>query len=153
MRHRVGQIQEERPVLAALDEVKRLVGIALGDEPLVRFLLDHFLHAKQRQRGVVVRLPPRIVAHVVREGDSEVEIEAMARGQERLLVPEVPLPDQRGLIAHILEHLRNGDLVGIETLLIAREQHPLAFLVLVKTHTAGVASGQQGAAGGCAHTR
>ena len=147
------QVQEERTVLALLDELQGLLGIALRDQPLVGLLLDDLLHPQERKRRVPVGLAARVMTHVVRERDSEVVVEALPSGQEFALIAEVPLPDDGGLVAHILEDFGDCDLVRMQALLVAREQHPPALLVLVHAYATRVAPGHQGAARGCADVR
>ena len=43
VRHRVGQIKEERFVLIAFDELDRLVGISPGDGPLIDWHFEDFV--------------------------------------------------------------------------------------------------------------
>ena len=131
VRHGVRQIQEERAFLVFLDKRQGLLGVALGNQPLVGLVFDHLFSAQQGQRRVAVRLPPRIVAHVVGKRYSKVRVEPMSGRQERTLVAQVPLAHAGRLVAHRLQRLGQCDFVRIETLSVARKQNPLPFLALI----------------------
>ena len=122
----VRQVEEEGPVLVGVDELDGLVRVALRRAVLVdRGLDDRLVRASAAAAGVL-RLP---VAHVVAVGDAEVVVEALPRGQELRLVAEVPLADARRGVAPGLEQLGDGDLLGVEALAAAREEHEAAILV------------------------
>jgi len=80
-------------------------------------------------------------AHVVAIWDSEIVVEAVAGGEERRLVAEVPFSDAAGGVALLFQDFGNCDFVWIEALVFNREEDALAVGVLVHIDAFGVAAG------------
>ena len=62
-------------------------------------------------------------AHVIRVRDAEVAFETLRGGQEFRLITEMPFADAGGGVAVLLQHLRDGDLLRIQTDRSSREEH------------------------------
>ena len=147
VRHRVRQVDKERPVLVGRDEADRLLGVPPGQRVLIDGELDDPCPAKQRRSGPAVvrrQLPKlllgepvspedvggelhgRVGAHVVGIRDAEIGVETLVGRQELLLVTQVPLADAGGGVAACLEQLGDGHLAGVQPDLVPRKQHPEA---------------------------
>ena len=144
MNHRVGNVQEERLPVVAIDESQRLLRVPPGEE---RLILGHLAHhvavAQQRQGRVIAWIERHERTHVVRVGQSEVIVEAVIVGQELGLVAQMPLPDYPRGIAALLEHFRDRELVGVDSLRIGRHENRVPEAGL-KSVADGIASGHQG---------
>ena len=113
VRHRVGDVQEERLVLVRPDELHRPLGVLRGELRLVlglhvrvggRLVLD------ERQRRVALGPLGVVRPHVVGVRQAEVRVEPVAGRQEPRVVAEVPLAHHAGGVALRLEELREGRL-------------------------------------------
>ena len=122
----VRHVEEEGRVLGALDELKRLLGVARRQGLQHRGLLEGLGVVHQGPRG-----------HVVGVGDAEVFVEAALRRQVLRLMAEVPLADAHGLVA--LRFQQGGERgLGLgETGLIRRHEH------VGHAGSGGVAAGEQ----------
>ena len=133
--HRVGQVQEERPVAVRLDERHRLFGVAPRDRVLVGGALDHPLvphdgdvpvvDPRVEHRGPAPgarRHPP---VHVVRVGDAEPRVEAVPGRQVLGQVAEMPLADDAGGVTRVPQRLGQGDLPGRQPRAGIGEEDPL----------------------------
>ena len=69
---------------------------------------------------MVARVERHERAHVVRIRQAEVVVEAVIVGEELGLVAEVPLADDPGGVAALLEDFRNRDFVRMDALRITR---------------------------------
>ena len=109
MRHRMGEVEEERALLIGGDEVESLLGKAFGEEPLVhaRVNLTAVLVDRQGWCFVVPAVCSRV--HVVGIWDAEEVIEALViRHQFVLCMAEVPFADARRRVAPFLEQFSDG---------------------------------------------
>ena len=104
VRHRVGEVDEEGALAVRLDEGHGAPAVLAGQLRLVGVHREHGVARVERQRR---ELHPLRVArpHVVRVGEAEVVVEAVARREKRRQVPEVPLAVDRGRVAAALQHL------------------------------------------------
>ena len=112
------EIEEERLTAMLPDEALRFFRVAFGQRLLLDGTLDDLAVAEQRHRPVLgARIARQVAAgsntfgeaHVVRVGQAEVLVEALAVGQERGQVAEVPLADDHRLVAACFEQLRDRD--------------------------------------------
>ena len=126
MRKGVRHVEEEGRVFGALDELKRLLGVARCQSLQHRGLLQRL--------GVVHQGPRR---HVVGIRDAEVFVEAAFRRQVLRLMAEVPLADAHGLVALRLEHGGESGLRIGETGLVRRHED------VGHAGAGGVAAGEQ----------
>ena len=115
MRHRVGNVEEERLIIGLLDELDGALSEARGQGALVDWVLDLSRVLIQPQRNVGLH-PGRL--HVVRIRQSEPVVEARADGQVFFAgVAEMPLSHHAGAVAGGFERLRQrefavGDAAG-----------------------------------------
>ena len=105
MRHRVGEIQEERPIVLLHPVEKRAgaLGVPGGEGRLILWgdiVVDDPLAIEQRQRRIAPRSRLGVVGpHVVGIGEPEPFVEAVTGGKERRVVAEMPLPHHAGAVA------------------------------------------------------
>ncbi len=147
----MGEVEEERLVLVAFDERDGAFGVAGGELALIGggdLGVDHPVIFYQRQVGVGV-LVPRFVdvggmerPHVVRVGQAEVFIEAVAGGEELRVMAEVPFADGGGGVALGAEQFAEGEFAIGDAVPGIRAEGA------VDADAVRVASGEQGGAGG-----
>jgi len=104
----MSEVEIERPILAAGDEVDGFLGIKLHHAalPLPVHQLDDLLIAKEgndRNLGLGA-----LLEHVVRVGDAEIVIETLPGRQEFGLIAQVPLPDHLGDITFFFKSFGNS---------------------------------------------
>ena len=141
MHHRVRKVEEEGFVLVRIDEANGLLGIALGEGGLVGGVFDDLLTTKERHPvallvaffeirpgepaadyDVICKLVGRVDPHIVGVGDPVVVFKTLVGRQAGRQMAEVPFPDAGSSVARILEHIGNGDLVGMQTLAAVGEE-------------------------------
>jgi len=162
MRHRVGKVQEKRPLPPLADDPQRLLYEAPGQRVLVRGALDHSPVAHQRnvppgriRLGIHSREVPRPVlpdVHVVGIGNPEIAVEAMVQRQVARGVAQVPLADNGGRVTLFTQRLRKGDFPLGQAAGGPGIKHPPG---RVSTHPAAhrQAPGQDRRSAGCADRR
>ena len=137
MREAVGKVEEKRLILVGPDKFDALVGVAPGDRMLVgrtlndlRVLYDR--HIVLLDWSNVVGIFPRSLpvigkapagVHVIGVGNAPVRIKAVGNRKELGKMPQVPLADRRGGVAHTLEALGNRHLALLQPSLGIREKH------------------------------
>ncbi len=142
VRHGVRQVEKKRLGLVLLDEPNSLCSVTLGEQTLVRLLLNHLLHPQQRQRRITV-FHATGPAHVVGKRDAKVILKPMPCRQKLRLIAKVPLAHDRRRIAAGLEHLRHGGLLRVQPTRVAGKEHPAPGFVFMQTHTLRIATGHQ----------
>ena len=123
MHGRVRQIQEKRTIGVFADERFGFVGVAFDDAALLLIgqQFRHLVVAHQRRDALAGR--GRDPLHVVRVGNAEVAIEALASGKELGLVPQMPFADARRGVTAILELFGDSHLGRIQPLALSWEKH------------------------------
>ena len=119
----VREVEEERLLFAAADELHGLVGVDFLDAVLVGLIeqaLD-FVIAHERHDAAAVHA--RGFEHVIGIRDAEVVIKALLRGQKRRLVAEVPLADALRGVAERPEAVGDGVLLRMQPVLRPRSIH------------------------------
>ncbi len=171
----VRQVEEERLVLAGVDELHRRRCVALDDALLLvlphgrddRLIFDKrerwLTRAGEAGLGVasgtaglwfgkfVAEVALRSVLagpHVVRVRDAEVVIETTAARQEFRLIAEVPFSDARRRVAGLLQQLRHRALGGTQADRGAGKEH-----VRNRQHALGIGARHQRRARRRAHRR
>ena len=123
--HRVvRQIEIERLVLVAPDEVDGLLGVHLDEAALpfpVHQLHDLFIPQQRHDRHLGGRA---LLQHVVRIRDAEIVVEALPGGQEFGLIAQVPLADDLGGIPFFFKSLCYSYFRRIKAHRLAREIDP-----------------------------
>jgi len=135
--HGVRQVEKEGVVLVFLYEFNRFFSVAFREGVLAGGGFDDFFVLHERQRWIAGSFSG---AHVVAIWDSEIVVEAVAGGEKRRLVAEVPFSDAAGGVAPFFQDFCNGDFVWIEALAVNREEDALAVGVLVHIDAFWVAS-------------
>ena len=124
MRHRVGQVEEEGPVLVLVNESYGALGVAQRQPRLIDGSLDDAVAIEQRQRpepeDLLERLTDGPLDRVVGVGQPEVLVEAL-RWAKRSVPAEVPLADARRGIAMLLEQLGQSDLARRQPRMLGRK--------------------------------
>ena len=152
MRHAVGQIQEERAVLVPVDEFHRPLRIPRRQQVKIldgHLLAEFFLPVVNREIRVSALFVSKGRGHVldqirlsrpvvVRERESEEFIEPVPQRHEFGRVTQVPLAEQAGGIALLLEKLRQG------RFLVAKPDFGVRTERQVDADPVGIATGQQG---------
>ena len=140
MRHRMRDVEEERPIGVPIDEVHRalreiprhpILSIQIVDVP------DRTVVSVDRQSRPRLRRFRMTRPHIVRIGDAVVLVEPLSRGKKGLEMTQMPLPEAGRRVAAILEHLGDGDLIGVESMPSARHQGSM------DSKPVGVASGEE----------
>ena len=124
MRHVVRQVEEERFVLILLDEIHR-TGRIVGSQPrLVGVVAHHLVAIVRRQVGEVepIALLRVIGPHIVRVWQAVILVEAILQRQELAGVAQVPLPEDSGGVALLLEELAHRHLLRVDTVLRTRSR-------------------------------
>ena len=158
MHHRVRQVEEEGFVLVRIDEANGLLGIALGEGGLVGGVFDDLLATKERHpvallvaffevrpgqpaadHDVIGKLVGRVDPHIVGVGDSVVVFKTLVGRQAGRQMAEVPFPDAGRPVARTLEHIGNGDLLGVQALAAVGEEDGIhaESLVMAAGHERG----------------
>ena len=112
---------------------------------LIGIQLDDFVAFDEWQVGIEVLLLRVARPHVVRIGETEVFVEAVMRGQERLLMSKMPLAIDRCGITALLQHFGDRHLVRVDAVLRRVVQRAL------NSHAVRVRAGQQGGTRSRAH--
>ena len=126
--HRVGDVEEKRAVLLALDEIHGLLGVAgrqAGLDLTRDFRIDDFVPFDEREvRPALDSLFHRQMAdsrvigpHVVGIREAEVFVETVLEGKELAAVAQMPLSEERRGVALLLEELGNQHLVVVNAVL------------------------------------
>src|SRR4051812_14875813 len=102
VRHVVWNVEEEGPLLVALYEFYRALGVPSCELRLIRHHLHDFFVLEEWQRRIIRTRGGMGRPHVVRVGKPEPFVEAVARGQKLRRVAEMPLSvDGRGVAASL----------------------------------------------------
>ena len=146
VRHRMGEVEEERPAIVGrggpLDERDGALGVARRERRLIlgrHVGIDDAIPLDERQRRKRPRLRLRVVRpHVVGIRQPEVLVEAVPRGQERGMMAEVPLADRRRAVAAVAKEFGERRLGGGETVPTRRTERAR------DADAVGIAAGEQG---------
>ncbi len=148
----VGKVKEERARAVVGDDAERFVEKTLRQLVEVGCVFDDALAAQEREgraHGIlgVLREQVALGALVVRVGEAEEQIEAVARREKLGRVAEVPFSDNGGAVAALAEQCADGGLGGGEA--DARVGHERAR----DADALGVATGEQRGAARAAQRR
>ncbi|MEE2971949.1 MAG: hypothetical protein VX672_02400, partial [Planctomycetota bacterium] len=139
VRHRMGDVEEEWPVGMLVDEVDRRLGGPSRQLSLIRFPLQDLrpLEIGKRVR-IAIALRTMELGHVVGVGNPLEDVEALIRRQVTPAMPEMPLAETAGRVAPAREHVGDGVLVGVESVIVRRKHD-----MLVQADPLRIATGQQ----------